>query len=446
MRQFEKITFLSRVIQEQCHKANKKFNEEQYKEVVDICNKIIKLAPDFYDAYSMRASAYHKLGNKEQAKNDLTVVLERGVGSQNDFHLMGLICFREQNDEKAITYFSKAIQLGDNSEEVYFFLTLSFNYSNADKALETINNGIKQCPDSEMLLILSSILKLKKESDLLQAIDLLMLAAEKINGIFEKYSDYVLHITGLLLMLNTQLTDKVNIFIRGEPTQNYLETQQMPIKTRVAIFEKFIKIFDNIQLTLEQKTNILKDIDKNTLSKEKFDEQFSDLQLSRYLNYYRLANLYNLCRYSFREDRNPDSEKKRITFAVCHFINAMSVLDNFFLKALSVDSKDASRIVQQFYFAFIGLNSLCAQNAIIVRNIFESQTKNSEAYKKRLITLLSKFENNYALVTAILFKDKILKRTFEEHLQHHRDNNIYTVFNLPIPEFYTAKSRQSLNK
>ncbi len=117
--------------------ADRHFNEQNYEEAIKYYDEIIKLAPDFKEAYNNRGFSYAQLGNFDKAVIDFDKVIEIGPADKGAYFNRGLIYTNLEKFEEAISDYTKAIEIDPTDKGAYFNRGLIYaNLEKFEEALE----------------------------------------------------------------------------------------------------------------------------------------------------------------------------------------------------------------------------------------------------------------------------------------------------------------------
>lgn len=86
------------------------FKKDQYGDAIQLFSQAIELYPDFEKAYSNRAYCYLSLNNVDKARADFLKLTEIAERPDNAFYELGAIHSEAGDSEKAIEFYSKAIE------------------------------------------------------------------------------------------------------------------------------------------------------------------------------------------------------------------------------------------------------------------------------------------------------------------------------------------------
>ena len=117
--------------------AERYYNEQKYEEAIKYYDEIIKLAPDFKEAYNNRGFSYAQLGNFDKAVIDFDKVIEIGPADKGAYFNRGLIYTNLEKFEEAISDYTKAIEIDPTDKGAYFNRGLIYaNLEKFEEALE----------------------------------------------------------------------------------------------------------------------------------------------------------------------------------------------------------------------------------------------------------------------------------------------------------------------
>lgn len=105
--------------------------------IIELCSSKLLKNPDNKRALLLRASIYIKINKFKEAKNDLQLLLNEQCLASTAYYLLGIIYKETNNNELALIYFTKSIELDDNNINAYFLRgavnNILGNYKNAIK-------------------------------------------------------------------------------------------------------------------------------------------------------------------------------------------------------------------------------------------------------------------------------------------------------------------------
>ncbi len=104
--------------------GKKKYEQGKSEEAIANFNEVIRLNPNFTQAYVYRGLAYKRLGMTEKAIDDYTQALRLSVNNRNDqasiYYNRGLAYSDLRKPQEAVDDFSKAIQLNPKDADAYY--------------------------------------------------------------------------------------------------------------------------------------------------------------------------------------------------------------------------------------------------------------------------------------------------------------------------------------
>ncbi|MFN2200452.1 MAG: tetratricopeptide repeat protein, partial [Caldilineaceae bacterium] len=116
----------------------------------------IELDSEYADAYVQRGMAYASFDESEsndyeQAISDLEKALELGVNSAEAYYYLGLAIFGARGaDRQALANFEKALELKPDYADAYYYRGLVFaNFDDLDRAIEDLDRAIALDPSLE---------------------------------------------------------------------------------------------------------------------------------------------------------------------------------------------------------------------------------------------------------------------------------------------------------
>ena len=95
-------------------------SSNNYLKIIELCSKKLSKNKNNKRALLLRASIYIKLNKFEKAENDLQSLLNDKNLASTAFYLLGIIKKEINNNELALEYFSKSIELDNNNINAYF--------------------------------------------------------------------------------------------------------------------------------------------------------------------------------------------------------------------------------------------------------------------------------------------------------------------------------------
>lgn len=111
--------------------------------ILELCNKKLSKKPNNKRALLLRASIYIKMHKYEEAENDLQLLLKDGNLASTAYYLLGLINKESNNNELALEYFTKSIELDNNNINAYFLRGAVNNIlGNYKDAIKDYNDAI----------------------------------------------------------------------------------------------------------------------------------------------------------------------------------------------------------------------------------------------------------------------------------------------------------------
>ena len=123
------------------------FSSKNNLKIIEICTEKLTKKPKNKRALLLRASIYIKIGKYEEAKNDLQTLLDNDNNlASTAYYLLGIINKEINNNDLALKYFSKSIELDNNNINAYFLRGAINNIlGNYKEAIKDFNEAI--CKD-----------------------------------------------------------------------------------------------------------------------------------------------------------------------------------------------------------------------------------------------------------------------------------------------------------
>ena len=138
------------------------YNKQKYDNVLDICNKIIELAPDDTSTLYNRGSLLLNKQEYIKAIADFTACLNINAKDANALNNRGLAHEKINEDKKALQDYLAALNI---QESPILFLNLGNLYkklNDKNEAIEYYEKGINTCEDENILKILQTNLSTLK--------------------------------------------------------------------------------------------------------------------------------------------------------------------------------------------------------------------------------------------------------------------------------------------
>ena len=91
-----------------------------YSKAIETYSKIIRISPDYLDAYLERASCYRKMSYFSKAIADIELVLKKDVGNPLAYNDLGVVFFSRGDSKVTIKYCTLAIKSSPNYGRAYY--------------------------------------------------------------------------------------------------------------------------------------------------------------------------------------------------------------------------------------------------------------------------------------------------------------------------------------
>ncbi|MBF0540923.1 MAG: tetratricopeptide repeat protein [Nitrospirae bacterium] len=114
------------------------YNNGNYEDAINHFNKIIKVNPQYSDAYYNRGNSYYCLGNYQHAINDYNKAIELKPQNVESYYSRGLSYQKSGNYTQAKKDYNKAIEINPQKDVDYFFQGNSYHELGNEK--QTIKN------------------------------------------------------------------------------------------------------------------------------------------------------------------------------------------------------------------------------------------------------------------------------------------------------------------
>ena len=119
------------------------FSSRNNLKIIEICSKKLAKKPNNKRALLLRASIFIKIGKYEEARNDLQILLEDNNLASTAYYLLGIINKEINNNELALKFFTKSIELDDHNINAYFLRGAINNIlGNYKEAIKDYNEAI----------------------------------------------------------------------------------------------------------------------------------------------------------------------------------------------------------------------------------------------------------------------------------------------------------------
>ncbi len=129
-------------------RANIYLDSNQYKKVIEDCNKVLEILPNMAEALITRGTAYDKLGKIQKAMADYTNSLKACQNNAAVFSNRGLLYEQAGQFEKAISDYNKALKVNPDFAEVYYNLGIAFERKGEhQQAVNDFTKAIQLKPD-----------------------------------------------------------------------------------------------------------------------------------------------------------------------------------------------------------------------------------------------------------------------------------------------------------
>lgn len=130
--------------------AKIKTANKDYKEAIDLLDKIISLEPNFDSAYIERSYNYLQINKPEQALTDINQAIQINFTNISAYFIRGLIYSYISENEKAINDFSHIIKLGD---ETFIIVALQ----ERARVFHDLGENNKSIDDYSRIILLDSL-------------------------------------------------------------------------------------------------------------------------------------------------------------------------------------------------------------------------------------------------------------------------------------------------
>lgn len=126
-----------------------------------LLDEILKESPEHHEANLYKASLEQSEGKIEEAKNILLKVIDLYSQDNRAFIQLANLMLANQNNDEAIEYYNKALEMDQKNAYIPYALALSFlNKGDKEKASQYLDKAIELQPDDEGLMKIKEQLQL----------------------------------------------------------------------------------------------------------------------------------------------------------------------------------------------------------------------------------------------------------------------------------------------
>lgn len=136
-------------------KAEDLHKENKWEELLDCCNKIIELKPDFQAAYLHRSSALGNLDRFDEAAKDCEKAIELNPEDANAHYNLGIANLKLKRNQEAINNLNNAVSAGiSNQGDIFMMIANTYlKLSNSAKYREYLQKAAEfKNPDAKNIL------------------------------------------------------------------------------------------------------------------------------------------------------------------------------------------------------------------------------------------------------------------------------------------------------
>ena len=127
-------------------KANEAHDEEEYSEAINICEKILKIDPDFFPAINIVGLSYIELDLNDQAVAVYRKAKPKLLDNPTFFHNYGCALYHAGAIKQAIEALNRAIELRNDYLQTWLYLSDCYtNKKEYEKARDVLRQCIKYC-------------------------------------------------------------------------------------------------------------------------------------------------------------------------------------------------------------------------------------------------------------------------------------------------------------
>lgn len=135
-----------------CNKANTLIDKKKYNEADVLLQKAISITPELDMTYALKAKIYIKQNNCNEAKKEAEKALV--INSENDVanNVFGICLLKEKNYTNALIYFNKALKSKPNA--IKYIINIACTYSNMtdyEKAIEYFSKAIQLATTDDLM-------------------------------------------------------------------------------------------------------------------------------------------------------------------------------------------------------------------------------------------------------------------------------------------------------
>ncbi len=152
--------------------ANLYYKTELYDKAIEFYNKVLSLDKDNSDALLGLGRAYLQVGFLSKSRQYFKDYLnQKGQKDNSVYYDYALANFLSNNQNIALEYAKKALDIDKNNPDIYFLIAKIYNNLNeTEKATENINKALKLSNNRDDILLTSLIWKVYKPSTVKEAL------------------------------------------------------------------------------------------------------------------------------------------------------------------------------------------------------------------------------------------------------------------------------------
>lgn len=126
------------------------YKNNDYKNTINICSKIIDIDPSDYLAYANRGSLHLNQGNNNKAIADLTKSIELNNSFADSYNNRGKAYSNLKNLDKAMEDYRSALYLKDTAITEYNLGKVLFDLEKKEECISHLNKVIELCETEEI--------------------------------------------------------------------------------------------------------------------------------------------------------------------------------------------------------------------------------------------------------------------------------------------------------
>ena len=124
--------------------ADRLYKAQDFYNLIEVTNEIIRLAPDFSEAYNLRGIAYKNLKQYDKALENYNTVIELDPNSDGAYNNRGSLYKDLKEYEWALEDFLRAIEINENNYAVYANVgEIFYELGDYPKAIDFLNKSIE---------------------------------------------------------------------------------------------------------------------------------------------------------------------------------------------------------------------------------------------------------------------------------------------------------------